>query len=153
MLYAAIDIHEHVFEAAVLDPETGEVVEERFSADRESLARWAERWHGRVAAVAIEATTGCRWVWRELAGVLGMWFQEAEGAKFWMQVLTDHGHPVMYWRNPARSAALWRRRAWLRRSSQTVWLCIVYQAGLRLRSSRRSPNPCDWQQATSLRIV
>src|SRR5207302_8329421 len=35
--------------------------------DRDSLARWAEPWRGRVAAVAIEATTGWRWVWRELA--------------------------------------------------------------------------------------
>jgi transposase len=66
MLYAAIDIHKHAFQAAVLDPESGEVVEERFSADRESLARWAEPWRGRVSAVAIEATTGWRWVWREL---------------------------------------------------------------------------------------
>src|SRR5438552_7951717 len=66
MLYAAIDIHKHAFQAAVLDPDSGEVVEERFSADRESLARWAEQWRGRVAAVAIEATTGWRWVWREL---------------------------------------------------------------------------------------
>jgi hypothetical protein len=68
MLYAAIDIHKHAFQEAVLDPETGVVVEERFSADRESLARWAEQWRGRVAAVAIEATTGWRWVWRELVG-------------------------------------------------------------------------------------
>src|SRR3989442_2121508 len=67
MLYAAIDIHKHAFQAAVLEPETGEVVEERFAADRESLARWVEPWSGRVAAVAIEATTGWRWVWRELA--------------------------------------------------------------------------------------
>ena len=52
MLYAAID--------------SGEVVEERFSADRENLARWAEEWRGRVVAFAIEATTGWRWVWREL---------------------------------------------------------------------------------------
>ncbi|SRR6266540_3880324 len=66
MLYAAIDIHKHAFQAAVLDPESGQVVEERFSADRESLARWAEPWRGRVVAVAIEATTGWRWVWREL---------------------------------------------------------------------------------------
>jgi hypothetical protein len=43
VLYAAIDIHKHVFQAAVLNPESGEVVEERFSADRESLARWSER--------------------------------------------------------------------------------------------------------------
>ena len=41
MLYAAIDIQKHAFQAAVLDPESGEVVEERFAADRESLARWA----------------------------------------------------------------------------------------------------------------
>jgi transposase len=66
MVYAAIDIHKHVFQAAVLDPESGEVVEERFSADRESLVRWAEQWRGRLQAVAIEATTGWRWVWREL---------------------------------------------------------------------------------------
>jgi len=66
VLYAAIDIHKHAFQAAVLDAESGEVVEERFSADRESLARWAESWRGRVAAVAIEATTGWRRVWREL---------------------------------------------------------------------------------------
>src|SRR6266508_2666011 len=66
MLYAAIDIHKHAFQAAVLDLEGGEVVEARFSADRDSLARWAEQWQGRVAAVAIEATTGWRWVWREL---------------------------------------------------------------------------------------
>ena len=66
MLYAAIDIHKHAFQAAVLDPETGDVVEARFSADRECLGRWAEEWRGRVVAVAIEATTGWRWVWREL---------------------------------------------------------------------------------------
>src|SRR5712692_5466180 len=57
MLYAAIDIHKHAFQAAVLDPETGEVVEKRVSADRDSLARCAEEWRGRVGAVAIEATT------------------------------------------------------------------------------------------------
>jgi len=67
MLFAAIDIHKHAFQAAVLDPQGGEVVEARFSADRESLARWVEEWQGRVVAVAIEATTGWRWVWRELS--------------------------------------------------------------------------------------
>ena len=66
MLNAAIDIHKHVFQAAVLDADSGQVVEERFPADRESLDRWAEPWRGRVGAVAIEATTGWRWVWREL---------------------------------------------------------------------------------------
>jgi hypothetical protein len=48
MLYAAIGVHKQAFQAAVLDPDSGEVVEERFSADRESLARWADGWHGRV---------------------------------------------------------------------------------------------------------
>jgi transposase len=67
VLYAAIDIHKHAFQAAVFDAETGEVTEDRFSADRESLGRWAERWCGRVEVVAIEATTGWRWVWRVLA--------------------------------------------------------------------------------------
>jgi transposase len=67
MLYAAIDIHKHAFQAAVFDPGSGEVVEKRFSADRESLERWADEWRGRVVAVAIEATTGWRWVWRELS--------------------------------------------------------------------------------------
>src|SRR6266496_3960570 len=67
MVFAAIDIHKHAFQAAVLDPGSGEVVEERFSADRQSLGRWAEQWQGRVEAVAIEATTGWRWVWRELS--------------------------------------------------------------------------------------
>src|SRR5436190_297508 len=66
MLYGAIDIHKHAFQAAVLDPDSGEVVEERFSADRESFAHWADGWRGRVSAVAIEATTGWRWVWQEL---------------------------------------------------------------------------------------
>jgi transposase len=66
IVYAAIDIHKHAFQVAVLDPESGELVEERFAADRESLARWAEQWRVRVVAVAIEATTGWRWVWREL---------------------------------------------------------------------------------------
>jgi len=60
MVYAAIDIHKRAFQAAVLDPESGQLVEERFTADRESLARWAEPWRGRLAAVAIEATTGWR---------------------------------------------------------------------------------------------
>src|SRR2546428_7838870 len=69
MLYAAIDIHKHAFQAAVLDPDSGQVVEERFPADRQSLARWAEPWRGRVVAVAIEATTGWRWVWRELVAL------------------------------------------------------------------------------------
>jgi hypothetical protein len=67
MLHAALDIDKHAFQAAVLDSETVEVAEKRFWADWECLARWAEEWRGRVEAVAVEATTGSRWVWRELA--------------------------------------------------------------------------------------
>src|SRR6266536_2072334 len=67
MLYAAIDIHKHAFQASVFDPDSGEVVEERFSADREGLARWAEEWRGRGVAVAIEGTNGWRLVWRGVA--------------------------------------------------------------------------------------
>src|SRR5919201_7083907 len=66
MLYAMIDIHKHVFQAAVLEAESGELVEERFPASGEALGDWAMRWRGRLAAVAIEATTGWRWVAREL---------------------------------------------------------------------------------------
>jgi transposase len=68
MLYAAIDIHKHVFQAAVLDASSGEIVEARFSASREALAEWAGEWEGKLVVVAIEATCGWRWVWRELAG-------------------------------------------------------------------------------------
>jgi transposase len=66
MLYGAIDIHKHVFQAAVFDPASGEVVEERFPATRERLGNWAMEWQGRLTAVAIEATSGWRWVVREL---------------------------------------------------------------------------------------
>ncbi len=66
MLYGAIDIHKAVFQAAVLDPESGELSERRFAATREGLGDWANEWRGKLAAVAIEATTGWRWVAREL---------------------------------------------------------------------------------------
>jgi hypothetical protein len=71
MLYAAIDIHKHVFQAATLDPESGELVEARLPATREALSGWLAEWDGRLVAVAIEATCGWRWVARELqrAGV------------------------------------------------------------------------------------
>jgi transposase len=69
MLCAAIDIHKHVFQAVVIDPESGETTEERFAATRDDLGRWTqERLEGRECVVAVEATTGWRWVWRELAG-------------------------------------------------------------------------------------
>ncbi len=68
MVYAAIDIHKRVFQAAVLDAETGELVQARLPATREALADWATRWAGKLEAVALEATTGWRWVWRVLSG-------------------------------------------------------------------------------------
>jgi transposase len=66
---AAIDIHKTVFQAAVLEAQTGEVINTRFPASREPLRAWAERWRGLVGVVAIEATTGWRWVARELEGL------------------------------------------------------------------------------------
>jgi transposase len=66
MMYAAIDIHKRVFQAAVVDVGSGEVAQERFAATREALDDWAMQWQGKVAAVAIEATNGWRWVWRQL---------------------------------------------------------------------------------------
>jgi hypothetical protein len=51
----------------MLDVETGETSERRFGATREELNDWAMPLQGRLAAVAIEATNGWRWVWRELS--------------------------------------------------------------------------------------
>ncbi len=62
MVYAAIDIHKSVFQVAVLDVESGQLSEQRFPSSREELAAWARRWRGSLAAVAVEATTGWRWV-------------------------------------------------------------------------------------------
>jgi transposase len=64
-MMAGIDIHKRVLQAAVLEPAAGEFAEERFSG-RDGLMDWAMRWRGRVSTVAIEATTGWRWVAREL---------------------------------------------------------------------------------------
>ena len=51
MLYAAIDIHKRVFQAAVLNVETGETVERRFGATREELNDWAMPLQGKLAVV------------------------------------------------------------------------------------------------------
>src|SRR5262245_62293202 len=58
MLSAAIDIHKSVLQAAVFDPGSGEVADARLPATREALRDWAVPLRGRVAAVAIEATSG-----------------------------------------------------------------------------------------------
>jgi transposase len=80
MLYAAIDVHKHVLQAAVLDPASGELRDARFPATREALRGWAVPLKGRVAAVAIEATSGWRWIWRELSA-LGFEVELAEPAQ------------------------------------------------------------------------
>jgi transposase len=69
MLYAAIDIHKRTFHAAVLDVDSGETSERRFGATREELKDWAMPLQGTLAAVAIEATNGWRWAWRELSAL------------------------------------------------------------------------------------
>jgi transposase len=52
----------------VVDPESGVASEDRFPASPDELGRWAERrLDGEPCAVAIEATTGWRWVHRELS--------------------------------------------------------------------------------------
>jgi transposase len=66
MLYAGIDIHTSVFQAVVLDPDSGELSESRFVPSRAELDEWMICWRGRLAGVAIEATTGWRWVARRL---------------------------------------------------------------------------------------
>src|SRR5437762_3267480 len=43
MVYAALDIHKAVFQAATLDVETGQLAEQRFPATPEALAAWAEQ--------------------------------------------------------------------------------------------------------------
>jgi transposase len=66
MLCVGIDIHKHVFQAVVVDPVTGAVEEARFDATRAALGSWAETLR-EPAVIAVEATTGWRWVVRELA--------------------------------------------------------------------------------------
>ncbi|MBA3422567.1 MAG: transposase, partial [Thermoleophilaceae bacterium] len=89
-MLAAIDIHKAVFQTAVLEPAEGEITEERFKASREALVAWVQKWEGKLDAVAIEATTGWRWVAREL---------QARGIEVH---LTDAGHASALQGNRAR---------------------------------------------------
>ena len=68
MVMAAIDIGKTVLQAASLDEVSGESRESRFPADRESLAAWVDGFQGRLERVAIEATTGWKWIANELVG-------------------------------------------------------------------------------------
>jgi hypothetical protein len=51
MLYAAIDIHTCMFQAAVLDSDTSEMTESRFEATPEQLDHGAMPWQGKLAVV------------------------------------------------------------------------------------------------------
>jgi|1186.fasta_scaffold145524_2 transposase len=68
MIFAAFDNHKAILQVAVLDTVSGEISQERFAADRGALAAWMERYRGRLEAVALEATSGWRWLARELQG-------------------------------------------------------------------------------------
>jgi transposase len=66
MVIAAIDIGKTVLQAAALERDSGDVSESRVSADRESLAAWVGGFQGRLERVAIEATTGWKWIANQL---------------------------------------------------------------------------------------
>ena len=65
-MLAAIDIRKAVFQAPVFDPADGVITEEPFKASPERLAKWLAEWDGKLDVVALEATTGWRWVARVL---------------------------------------------------------------------------------------
>jgi transposase len=62
MLYAALDIHKSVIQAAELESDSGALREERFPASRQALDDWAMRASARVSTIGVEATSGWRWV-------------------------------------------------------------------------------------------
>jgi len=66
MVMAAIDIGKTLLQAASLDEESGLIGEARLTADRPSLHGWVDGFGGRLETVAIEATTGWKWIAREL---------------------------------------------------------------------------------------
>ena len=66
MVIAAIDIGKAVLQAAALESDSGDVSESRISADRPSLHAWVDGFKGQLERVAIEATTGWKWIAREL---------------------------------------------------------------------------------------
>ena len=57
MLYAGLDVHKRVVQAAVIDDAGQTVCSERFAMDRELLERFAQRRLGPECKVALEATT------------------------------------------------------------------------------------------------
>jgi transposase len=67
MVLAFIDIHKHVFQACAVEPETGTLYDERFAASVEGVDAWLAGLPEPPRVVAIESTSGWRWVWRLLA--------------------------------------------------------------------------------------
>jgi transposase len=68
MVIAASDIGKTLLQAASLDEQSGLGSEARLTADRASLHAWVDGFEGRLQTVAIEATTGWKWIARELGG-------------------------------------------------------------------------------------
>jgi transposase len=68
MVMAAIDIGKTVLQAASVDRVSGTVSEARFTADRACLADWVDGFEDGLGLVAIEATTGWKWIANELLG-------------------------------------------------------------------------------------
>ena len=66
MVMAAIDIGKEVLQAASLDEASGEAREARFASERAALHAWVDGFHGQLERVAIEATTGWKWIACEL---------------------------------------------------------------------------------------
>jgi transposase len=66
MVMAAIDIGKTLLQAASLDEESGLTSEARLTADRPSLHARVDGFESRLETVAIEATTGWKWIAREL---------------------------------------------------------------------------------------
>jgi sugar (pentulose or hexulose) kinase len=50
MLYAGLDIHTSVFQAVVLDADSGELSESRFQPTHTELGNWASEWQGKLVA-------------------------------------------------------------------------------------------------------
>jgi transposase len=67
MVMAAIDIGKTVLQVAALDTSSGVTWEGRLPADRDSLGVWVDGFEGRLGRVAIEATTGWKWIANLLA--------------------------------------------------------------------------------------
>ena len=69
VVHAASDIHKRRFQAARWESEGGQVSEQRFEACRRGAAASGYASGRSVAAVAFEAISGWRWVWRELTAL------------------------------------------------------------------------------------